>query len=69
MGKLLDSKFVTRLGEQMGVAALGAFAATLAATTGSVDKAILVGAVTAAVRAAYGVVVSYFGDPEQPSVK
>ena len=60
--------FVKRLAEQAGTAALGAFAAVLSSSAVSVDKALLIGALTAALRAAYGVVVKTFGDPEQPSV-
>ena len=64
----LTKAFVLRLSEQVGVAALGAFASVLAtADSVSVDKALLIGAVTAAVRAAYGVVVRTFGDPDQPN--
>lgn len=62
--------FTLRLAEQTGIAAVAAFAAALGAADGSVTKALLVGALSAAVRAAYGVVVSALGsDAEQPSVK
>lgn len=66
---MFSTKFVYSLAEQAGVAALGAFAATLSVTTGSIDKAVLVAGLAAAVRAAYGVVVSRFGAPQSPSIK
>lgn len=66
---MFSTKFVYKLAEQVGVAAVGAFAATLAASDGSISKAALVAGLAAAVRAVYGVVVSNFGVPETPSVK
>lgn len=69
MPKIFTKLFTLRLAEQVGVAAVAAFAATLGAADGSVTKALLVAALSAAVRAAYGVVTASLGVPEQPSVK
>lgn len=66
---MFTKSFLVSLVEQVGIAAVGAFSATLAATTGSVDKAVLVAALAAAVRGAYGVLVSKFGSSGTASLK
>jgi hypothetical protein len=61
------ANFVVRLVEQVLVSGLAAGSLVLAATDDPFSKAAIVAAGVAAVRAAYGLVVKTFGDPNQPS--
>lgn len=64
----LSKKFLARLGEQALVAGLVGFGGVVAASD-SITKAVLAGGFTAALRAAYGVLVRNVGENDTPSVK
>lgn len=59
--------FTKRLVEQTVVTAVAAFSAALLASGGALDKAALTGALGAAARAVYGLLVKPVGDVSQPN--
>lgn len=69
--KRYTALFWKRLVEQATVTGAGAFVATLTANAGAnMNRALILSAAAAAVRAAYGVSVKHLGaDPQEPSVK
>ncbi|MEV1049675.1 hypothetical protein [Streptomyces sp. NPDC049887] len=62
------SKYLVRLAEQAGAAALGGALAAWAASGYDLSRAALGAAVAAGLRAVYGMFVQPIGDKESPSV-